>query len=63
MHLGLWIALGLLAWVVLPLPFAILVGRFIRSGERPAVVPVEVLTIRPHQARLFENLGQVSRVG
>ena len=63
MHLGLWIALGISAWVVLPLPLAMLIGRFIRSGEKPAVVPAQALVIRPVPARRFEKAGQVSQVG
>ena len=39
MSIGLWIALGLLAWVVVPLPLAILVGRLMRDGGEPADLP------------------------
>lgn len=40
MSIALWIALGLLAWVVVPLPLAILVGRLMRDGAEPADLPV-----------------------
>ena len=36
----LWISLGLLAWLVLPLPIALVVARFM-SGEAPALTSHE----------------------
>lgn len=38
--LFLWICLGLLAWLVLPLPIALAVGRFM-SGDSKAAVTAE----------------------
>ena len=40
MSIALWIALGLLAWVVVPLPLAILVGRMMRDDDKPADLSV-----------------------
>ena len=35
MTVALWITLSLLAWTVVPLPLAVVVGRLLRSGSGP----------------------------
>lgn len=39
MSVGLFIILGLLAWTVLPLPLAVVIGRALGGVELPADVP------------------------
>ncbi|WP_323793250.1 hypothetical protein [Nocardioides sp.] len=46
--LFLWICLGLLAWLVLPLPIALAVGRFMK-GEVKGVTPA-ASTVPPRHA-------------
>ena len=43
MTLPLWLALGLLAWVVLPFPIAIAIGRLFSGGSRSVVVIEDVI--------------------
>ena len=46
MSIGLWILLGLMAWIIVPLPLALLIGRLIRRGDEPEVVGAEALVPR-----------------
>ncbi len=43
--LFLWICLGLLAWLVLPLPIALAVGRFMSGDSKAAVANETTLPV------------------
>ena len=57
MSIGLWILIGLTAWIIVPPPLALLIGRLIRRGDEPEAVGAEPLAPRTGLLRRPEVRG------